>query len=201
MSRHISDERLDIIHAQLSGEIRRRIDKPWIYVESKQKYIPIIQGHDLICLLDELRMRRSVHSRTGHSQFKLGKTAKILIAMKVGETVELEPITKGALTTARTTARKHLGVPDAAWWSRTTSDGLVAVTRAPDGSPPHAKYHNAAVYELAVMKVDETRILTTLVGKMHNAIKIHARRIMDNSEANWQCQNLANGDVRCKRIK
>lgn len=203
MSRHVSDERLDVIHAQLSGAIRQ-VPDAWIHIQGERYgsdgYLPIVPGHDLICLLDELRMRRQVNTRAP-GQFPLGKTARLLMSLQVGQSVDMEPITKGALTTARVTARKRLGTPDAVWWSQTQPDGLVRVTRAPDGSAPHAKYHNPAVYELAAMQVGETRILRTLKGKMHNNIKIHARLIMDNAQAAWRCWNLVNGDVRCERTR
>lgn len=196
MSRHVPDERLDVIHAQFSGAIRQK-GPVWVEVEG----VPVVPGHDLICLLDELRMRRGSASRTGKSQFRIGHTTSVLMAMKIGESVEVEPITKGAMTCARRTARKHMGNPYAVWWTQTQEDGLVRVTRAPDGSPPHAKYHNPAVYELAAMRLGETRILTTLKGKMHNGIKVHARKVMDDAGAQWRCLNLANGDVRCERTR
>ena len=55
MSRHVSDERLDVIHAQFSAAIRRE-GEVWVYVEGRAAggdgYVPVVPGHDLICLLD-----------------------------------------------------------------------------------------------------------------------------------------------------
>ena len=146
-------------------------------------------------------MRRATTGRVRNSAFEMGHTTRVLMAMQVGESVEIEPITNGALTSARRTARKHMGNADAVWHAQTLDNGLIRLTRQPDGTPRHAKYHNPAVYKLAAMEVGQVETVTTLKGKIHNAIKIHARKIMDNSEAQWRCTNLASGAVRCERVR
>lgn len=197
LSRRVHDDDLAQMHLRLSAAIRKREGRQWLEFRGEA----LIEGHDLIALLDELRQRRKSTGRTGTAQLELGHITKVLMAMKVWEKVEIEPITKGALTNCRTSARKHMQAPDAVWHSQTLDNGLVLVTRMPNGSPIHAKYHNRATYELAAMKAGDVILLTSLKGKMHNGIKIHARKIMDNSEAQWRCENMASGNVRATRTR
>lgn len=195
MSRHVSDDRLGVIHIHLSRAIRQKEGPQWLEING----VTVCDGHDLICLLDELRRRRST---TGHvGKFQLGHTAQILISMKEGDEVEIEPTTQGALTAARRTARKHLENPHAIWRSYLLESGRQKIVRAPDGSPVNEPRHNPAVHVMAKMRVGETVVLETLKGKMHNGIKVVARRISKNPQANWRCTNLSNGKIKCVRIR
>lgn len=195
MSRHVDEERIAVMQEHLSRAVRSTRDRVWVTAGD----VTIGMAEDLRAVLDEVRRRRAQDGRLG--TFTVGKTAKVLMAMKVGESVEIEPITQGALTTARKTARKRMENPDAVWRSYTLPNGLHRIVRAPDGSGIYEKRHNPAVSVMAAMHVGETITITTLKGKMHNGIKIQARRRMDCAEANWRCTNLANGDVRCTRVR
>lgn len=197
MSRHIPDERLDVIHLQLANAFRKT-PGAWVYDHRGQA---ICDAHDVIAALDELRMRRATKTRVNKGAFPQGKTSQILASMKVGEKVEIEARTMGALTSARGTARKMIGDPYAVWQSRILTSGLQEITRMPSGTPANAKHHNPAVFLMAKMNVGDVVVLDSLKGKMHNGIKIQARRIMDSAEANWRCSNLKSGHVRCRRVK
>ena len=195
MSRHVPDERIEVMQEHLGRAIRSTREQLWIVAGKTTLGL----AADLRAILDEVRRRRANDGRMG--TYSLGKTAKVLMAMHVGESVEMEPVTQGALTSARRTARRRMENPDAVWHSRTQPNGLMRVTRMPDGTPTHDKNHNPAIFTMAAMAVGETVTLTTLKSKMHNGIKIRARRLMDNTEANWTCINLANGHVRCTRTR
>lgn len=198
MSRRIPDDQLEVMHLHVSHHLKKvtsndhkRLRRGPVYVE--------VDARVLSPLLDELKKRRAGPGRKG--SFELGKTTKVLMSLKVGESVEIEPVIPSTLATSRRTARKYLGIDDAVWQAKTQDNGLLLITRMPDGSNPHADYSNPAVQQMAAMKVGETVILTTLKSKIHNGIKIHAKKLMDNAEAKWQCENLANGNVRCRRIR
>lgn len=195
MARSISDERLEILHEQFSGELRRRKDQEGpIYVEMT------IDVRAVSNALFELKQRRKEAGAKGAN--KLSHITVALMSLKVGESFECAPITNSALTTLRNTARKKLGIPDARWHKETLEDGICKITRMPDGTPHlYGKSKNPAIDVMANMAVGETVILKTIIGKMHNQIKVLARKKMDYAEANWKCENLANGDVRCTRIR
>ena len=179
----------------LSRAVRKTRKKVWVTAGD----VTVGMAEDFRAVLDEVRRRRAQDGRMG--AYAVGKTAKVLMALKVGESVEVEPITMGALTSARRTARKRMENPDAVWRSYALPNGLHRIVRAPDGSGVYEKRHNPAVAVMAAMRVGETTTLTTLKGKMHNGIKIQARRRMDCAEANWKCLNLADGDIRCTRVR
>lgn len=193
MSRHVPDERLGAIQEHLIRAIRNHRDQQWVSVNE----VVLCRGEDLSSLLDELRRRRQSNGQKG--SFKLGPTAKLLINMKVGETVEIPPVTEGALTTARKTARRVMNNPEAVWHSYVQPNGLQRVTRAPDGSPAYQRNHNPAVAQMAAMRIGQTITLTTVKGRMYTGLKALARRKLDKADAQWACVNLANGDIRCTR--
>lgn len=179
----------------------RQKDEAWLeYRHPNGRWEVLVEAHDLIALLDELRMRRKSRTRAG-GQFKMSPVTRKLIAMKVGDVIEVPPMTQGALTTCRQTARAHLNKPEAVWRGTTLETGHIRIERVADGSPLHRDYRNPAVIELASLEVAGVVILKTLRGKMHNAIKVQARKLMDNPTANWRCENLANGDVRARRTR
>lgn len=195
MSRRVSDDRLEVIHLHLSRAIRKKEGVQWLTVGG----VEVCDGHDLIALLDELKRRRSTNGTTG--RFLLGETTRTLMAMKVGDEVEIDPISQSKLTTARRTARKNMLNPNAVWRSYLLDNGRHRIVRAPDGSPINEKRHNPAVYVMAKMLVGHVVTISTLKGKMHNGIKTTARNLMKNTAADWRCTNLANGDVRCTRVR
>jgi hypothetical protein len=202
MSRHISDEQLEIIHTAVTG-LTRKVQEPvpgfGIMPWGEHRNIIGVDLRDVACALDELKQRRRRNGKFGGT--RIGPVTSTLIRMKIGESVLLRPMTSGALTTARKTARKHMDDPSAVWHSVTLPSGMRKVTRMPPGTPVHADYSNPAVYVLAGLKVGDMAVLTTLKGKMHAEIKTHARQVMNLPEANWKCENLANGTVRCRRTK
>ena len=194
MSRHVPDDRLGAIREHLIRAVKNTKAQLWVSAGKTT----LCQAEDLRALLDEVSRRRQSDGKMG--SFQLGKTASLLMGMKVGDEVEIEPITQGALTTARRTARKRMDNPEAVWRSYLQDNGLQRIVRAPDGAPVYDKRHNPAADIMAKMKVGQTVILTTVKNRMHNGLKVLARRKMDKAEANWRCTNLANGDVRCTRI-
>lgn len=201
MSRRVAASRLDTYHLKLSLMFRPVAGQKWLeYRHENGRWEPLIEVHDLICMLDELRMRRRSRDRAA-GQFKVGPITRALMAMKVGDVIELQPMTQGALTTCRQTARVRLEQPDAVWWSRKLESGLIRVERKANGSPLHRDYRNPAVEVMAAMEVDDSVVIRTLKGKMHNAIKVQAKKLMNNPQADWRCENLNSGDVRVRRTK
>jgi hypothetical protein len=194
VSRHVSDDRLGAIHLKLTYAIRKKAQKQYLMLNDQV----VVEGRDMIALLDELRRRRQDNGKMG--AFPLGKTAVTLMSMKVGESVELDPVTPGSLSCARNTARKKMGVANAVWRSKTQANGKVRVMRMPDGSPVHDDIPHPVVAKMAAMKIGEVVTIKELPGKMHNGVKVNARRIMGKADANWRCQNLANGHIRCVRV-
>lgn len=207
MSRYVSDERLEILHLQISGIVRRRCKsrKSKIFLELAGD--PIVEAHDISCLLDELRCRRGTAKRTanGTSQFQLGTTSKMLAQMKVGEQIEVMPMARSKLTSARATARKILDIPLAVWRCETLPNGKMLITRHPDGSSPHEPRTNHIVLGLTKMRIGEVRTFRpkkgmSKKGHMTHGMKIRARKLMNDLTANWKTERLINGDIRCKRI-
>jgi hypothetical protein len=202
VSKHISDERLEILFRTVNGEFRRESKNDSRRLARGNSTGPIwvtVDARVLSPLLDEIRRRRS---KGAHGAFPIGNTAKVLMAMKVGETIDYPPVTQGALYSARTTARKHLGIPDARWHAETQPDGLTKITRLPDGAAQiYGKPRNPAIKEIANMRVGETKVLTTLPRKIYHGIIVQARLMMDNAEAKWRFTNLANGHVKAERVR
>lgn len=204
MSRRVDDDRLEVIHLQVSGELRRAatndnrkrakglaLEPIWVQVDARH----------LSPLLDELRQRRRRGTDPKSGAFPVGHTTRVLMAMKVGEAVDLPPITQGALTTCRTTARKHMGIPDARWHAETQPDGYVKVVRLPDGAAQiYGKPRNPAVAVLAAMPVDG-RVILDLKGHLPAAMKHQARLAMDKAYPQWKTERLANGKLRVDRIR
>lgn len=194
MSRKISDDRLGAVHARLSAAIRKRPVGEWLQYRGEA----IIEGHDLIALLDELRQRRKRAGENG--AFKHGKTTRVLLAMGVGDTAILPPTSIGAITSARKSARKALDNPDAVWACQTLDDGTVKVTRQPDGSDRHyGKPKNPAVAILAGMHLNQVVVIE---GTLYAALKQQARKAMGEAGigANWKTETLTTGRTRVRRV-
>lgn len=197
----LSDQRLQELHELMRFQVRGSVSNN--ARRAKQGKPPravmvYIDGQEVLYILDELRQRRGTRKgQTGPSQ-----RTQILMDMAVGDVVFFEPITQGALTTLRRTARKRMENPDARWHGETQNDGRVKITRMKDGSDHiFGLPRNPDIELMALMKVDDVLILKNVKGKMYNGMKVQARRIMENSEANWKCENLANGLVRARRIR
>jgi hypothetical protein len=164
-------------------------------------FIPMFMANELSAILDELRMRRNLKSRMGQHHWQMSPVTKQLIKMDVWDVIEVGPMTVGALTTCRQTARRHMNNPKAVWHSKTLKNGNRWIERVPDGSPIHADWTNPAVRQLADMEVGDRAVIKTLKGKMYNGIKVQARLLMGKPDANWWCENLADGSVRVRRKK
>jgi hypothetical protein len=199
MTRKVTDATLDDMHQRVRGAVHKVPGKVWLGVHKAGSWLPLIEGHDLSCLLDELRMRRNSKSRMGKGRWKMSPVTKKLIHMEVWDVIEVGPMTNGALTTCRQTARKHLDQPDAVWHSKVLKGGVRRIERVPNGSPIHADWTNPAVRQLADLDVGEKATIKSLRGKMYHGIKVQARLLMNDPAANWWCENLANGDVRVTR--
>ena len=202
MSRHIPDDRLAAIHDEIRTLTRRAAQPVPAYgITSwgEQRHLIGVDLRDISCALDELKQRRHRDGKYGAKP--IGPITKALMEMAPGDVIEVHPMTDGALTTCRKTARKHLNEPQAVWHSVTLENGMRRITRMPPGTPVHADYSNPAVYLLADMAVGDVLMLKTLQGKMHNQIKVKARRVMNDPAANWRCENLTSGNVRCRRVR
>lgn len=191
MSRRVSDDRLGSYHLRLSDLVRQREGPQWLDYKGQA----VIEGHDLIAMLDELRQRRREGGKAG--TFNRSPTTRALMAMAVGDVITLPPITNGALTTNRATARKAMNAPDARWHAMTQPDGTVRVERRPDGSPhEYGLPRNPVIDQLAGMNVNG-RI--TIGIPLTNKFKVLARQKLNKPDAQWRTMKLANGKVRVIR--
>ena len=196
MSRRISDERLAELHGLIKLQVKPRV-KNNSKKETPTKAMVYVDGQELCCLLDELRQRRNRPKEANISRY-----TQLLMDMEVGDSFEVEPMTQSRLSTLRRTARKRMGVADARWHAETQPNGLVLITRMPDGSDHiFGKPKNPAVIILASMMVGEIVILHCLKGKIYHSLKMQARKQMDYADAHWRFENLANGSVRAERIR
>jgi hypothetical protein len=197
MSRYLSEDRVNHLHGVAREYVigyRNRKRKP------NPEPMMYVNAIELACILDELKQRRRTDGKNGAG--KLSHLTKVLMGMEVGASVEMEPMAQSRLTTLRNTARKHMGKPDARWHGETLPNGLTKVTRMMDGSRHiFGKPRNPAIDQLAAMTVGQTIIITCLPGKMYNDIKVKARLLMDFAEANWKCENLANGSIKATRTR
>lgn len=195
MSRRVPDDRLELIHMQVAGELRRvsKNEAPgtpvWVTVNAR----------DVAPLLDELRRRRQGGAKGG---FKESPKTRQLMAMAVGDVVEFPPMTQGALTTLRTTARKKLENPDARWHGETLPSGYIRVTRLEDGAERPEK-RSPAVELIAAMNLNGRISIPkdqVPASGLHAGIKAQARRLMKYPPANWRSERLKNGNLRVRRI-
>lgn len=190
MSRTISDDRLGAMHATLSGAIRKRSGQQWLEYNGTA----IIEGHDLICLMDELVKRRNIHMRKGP---RYGKITLAMAAMQVGDVIILPPTPQSSLTTSRASARKKMGVPDARWHCE-DQNGHVRCERRPDGSDHiFGRGRNPAIAVMAAMPIGTSVVIE---GKMYAGIRQQARQESGSPAAKWASTNLANGKTKVKRV-
>lgn len=197
MSRKISDSDLETLHVRTQGEVRHVVTNNGRLAAKglpPKRAMIYVDGQTLLYVLDELRQRRNKPK-----QAKLGANTLALMAMAVGDVIELDPVTQSSLTTSRQSARKQLGIPDARWHAETLASGKVRVERMPDGSPHiFGRTRNPVIDQMAALHVGRS---LKFKGPMYAALKIKAREKMKNPEANWRCENLVNGKVRVTRTK
>lgn len=194
--RRVSEERLKELHEIVRLQVRPRVSNN-SRKEKPTKVMVYIDGQELSKILFELKERRR---KAGGPQ--LGFNTKRFIEMKIGEVIEMPPMTQGTISNIRKTARNHLNDPKAQWHTRTMDNGNIRVERVPNGTRPvYGRQRNPAVSQLALMLIGETTILASVnKNKMYNGLKVQARIEMDYPRANWRCENLANGNLRVKRI-
>lgn len=193
MSRHVPDERLSEIFTSVQDEFRRGATNDSRNPGYKEPIWVTVDARDLSPLLDELRIRRRASSPTASSQYNMSNTTLVLIALKIGESVEVEPISHERLTALRKTARKRLNNPDAVWHRQTQPSGLVLITRMPDGTPRAAKYKSKMIHILASLLPGQK--LQYSVPKeakrpFHARDVREARKVLVFREATWTSRRL-----------
>jgi hypothetical protein len=204
MSRHVDDDRLEIIFIQVQGEFRRGASNDNV---KRAKGIPItpilveVDARYLSPLLDELRQRRRAR-KTPQGTNSNPLTAR-LAAMEVGEYIITDPISHNNLTSIRSSARKRMINGAAVWERETREDGMVRITRMPDGWSYNHK-SNPLTGKLADMKIGshiDVECLATDVRAMHDNCKNAARRLMGNSEAQWRTKRIRENLFRIRRTR
>lgn len=205
MSRHVPDERLDIIFTQVQGEFRRKSsnDRRTLARQGYLDSIPVtVDARFLSPLLDELRSRRRQTGAHPSGFSNISNTTRVLMSLQVGESVEVEPITHMALTSLRRTARKRMNNEYAVWHRVTLPSGLVQITRMPDGTPAAAKYAHPIIAVLAAMRVgqhyDHT-VHQTTKRAFHDAQAHSARKLMLQPDALWSARRIAPTKFRITR--
>lgn len=189
MSRRIGDDALEALHLRIRAEVKRKEPPHWVSVP----------GRDLMCIIDELRRRRTSDGRSG--AFKLSPTTRTLLMMKEGDVCFLPPTTIGAITSARKTARKHLDNPNAVWACQTLESGNVRVERMPDGSEKHYGLpKNPAIEQIAPLLPGESVVIQ---GSLYAALKQQVRKKMGVAglHAQWISRTLTKGRTKVTRTK
>ncbi|CAB4189765.1 hypothetical protein UFOVP1288_15 [uncultured Caudovirales phage] len=194
----VSDDRLGTIRLKLQFAGKGNKEATWVEVTDTGKVVCSIA--ELNSLIAEVVRRRHPPAKPNAGAYPLGPVSKALMALEVGDTITLPPTTSGALTSARTTAKKHLQAPNATWHSQTLDTGNVLVTRVPDGTPyPGKERNNEVANHLSKMRIGQSKVITGCPRRIPNAAKVHARRLMGISWANWSYIKLINGSLRCTR--
>lgn len=204
MSRHVSDERLEIIFTQVQGEFRRgssndqrtlardgHVDPIMVYVDARY----------LSPLLDELRQRR--RARKTPQGTNINPLTEKLALMEVGEYIITDPVSHNNLTSLRRSARKRMINGAAVWERETLQDGRVRITRMPDGWSFNHKT-NPLTGVLAEMRIGEHRdveCLATDVRAMHDNCKCAARRLMNDPQAQWRTKRIREKLFRIRRTR
>lgn len=204
MSRHVSDERLEIIFTQIQGEFRRGAsnDQRTLARQGFVEPIPVtIDARFLSPLLDELRQRRRARKTpSGTNANPLGQQ---LAEMEIGEYIIVGPVSNNNLCDIRRTARKRMINGAAVWERRTLPDGMVRITRMPDGWSFNHKT-NPLTGILAEMRVGEHKDITceaTDVRAMHDNCKTAARRLMNDPQAQWRSKRIRETLFRIRRTR
>lgn len=204
MSRHVPDDRLEIIFMQVQGEFRRGASNDKRTLERQGYVDPIMVSVDarfLSPLLDELKQRRRARKTP------LGTNANPLsgqlATMEVGEYIITQPVSHNNLTSLRRTARKRMMNGAAVWERETMADGRVRITRMPDGWSYNHKT-NPLTGVLADMRVGEHKDVVceaTDVRAMHDNCKNAARRLMGKPDAQWRTQRIRSTLFRIRRTR
>lgn len=207
MSKHIPDDRLEIIFTQVQGEFRRGAsnDKRTLARLGYLKPIWVqVDARYLSPLLDELRQRRRQTGAHPSGTSNISNTTNVMMLLKVGESVEVEPITHTALTSLRRTARKRMNNPYAVWHRKTLPSGLVQLTRMPDGTPAAAKYSNPVIPLLAGMRVGAS-FDWEVEREAQRGFRDHqanaARSLMCEPQAQWRARRVSSTRFRITRVK
>lgn len=206
MSRHVDDERLDIIFTQVQGAFRRGASNDLIHLKRHGYVNPIMVSVDarfLSPLLDELRQRRRQTGASPSGNSNISNTTRVLMLLKVGESVEVEPLSHGALTSLRRTARKRMDNEYAVWHRVTLDSGLVQITRMPDGTPAAAKYAHPIIAILAAMRVGhhlDVAVPESAKRAFHDKQADNARRLMLQPHARWSARRISLTRFRIRRV-
>lgn len=206
MSRHVPDERLEIIFTQVQGEFRRGASNDQRTL-ARQGYIDpimvLVDARFLSPLLDELRQRRRQSGKHPSGNANVSNTTNVLMLLQIGESVEVEPISHGALTSLRRTARKRLDNEYAVWHRVTLESGLVQITRMPDGTPAAAKYAHPIIAFLAAIKVGHHMDVTVpkeAKRAFHDAQAHSARKLILQPHAKWSARRISSTMFRIRRV-
>lgn len=204
MSRHVSDERLEIIFLQVQGEFRRGASNDQRTL-SRQGYIDpiltLVDARHLSPILDELRQRR--RARKTPSGTNANPLSAQLATMEVGEYIITSPISHNNLTSLRSTARRRMINSAAVWERRTLPDGRVRITRMPDGWSFNHKT-NPLTTLLSEMKIGEHRDVECEAKDaraMHDNCKCAARRLMNDPSAQWRSKRIRETLFRIRRTR
>jgi hypothetical protein len=202
MSRRVHQDDLVLMHEFVSLTLRKgwdRNDRNRTAGRPQEVIWVTVDAAKLSPLLDELIKRRP----NPESAKRLGLTTKTLMRMEVGEVLDFPPISQVALSTARKTAKKHMGNPDAYWHGVTQPNGFVQVTRMPDGTPKmHGLPKSPIIAKLAAMNKNGRIVVpASEAPRLPQRVKAQARAALDFAGADWRREPLANGDVRIVRIK
>lgn len=189
---------------QVQGEFRRGASNDKRTLDRQGYVEPIMVEVDarfLSPLLDELRQRRRARKTP------LGTNANPLsgqlAAMEVGEYIITQPVSHNNLTSLRRTARKRMMNGAAVWERETMENGMVRITRMPDGWSYNHKT-NPLTGVLADMRIGEHKdvvCLATDVRAVHDNCKNAARRLMNNPEAQWRTKRIRPTLFRIRRTR
>lgn len=161
----------------------------------------LVDARFLSPLLDELKQRR--RARKTINGGNANPLSAQLAAMEVGEYIITQPVSHNNLTSLRRTARKRMINPAAVWERETREDGMVRITRMPDGWSFNHKT-NPLTADLADMRVGEHRdviCLATDVRAMHDNCKNAARRLMNDPQAQWRTKRIRPTLFRIRRTR
>jgi len=193
MSRHVPDARLSEIFTAVQDEFRRGATNDSRNPGYKEPIWVTVDARDLSPLLDELRIRRRASLPTPTPSYNMSNTTLVLIAMKVGESVEVEPISHERLTSMRKTARKRMQNPFAVWHRRTLPSGLVLITRMPDGTPRAAKHQSKMINFLSSLLPGHKLIVSVpkeAKRPFHAREVREARKVLCAPSATWTSRRL-----------
>jgi hypothetical protein len=197
---------LEIIFTQVQGEFRRGASNDQRTL-ARQGYVnPImvlVDARYLSPLLDELRQRRRQSGKHPSGNANVSNTTNVLMLLQVGESVEVEPISHGALTSLRRTARKRMNNEYAVWHRTTLPSGLVQITRMPDGTPAAAKYAHPIIGLLAGIRLNhymDIDVPKDAKRAFHDAQAHSARKLILQPHARWSARRISPTKFRVRRV-